>query len=179
MDRALLVIDMQQGAFDPAWPGHDVPGLVARLNILIAEMRAAGAPVVFIQHDGPPGEPLHPSAPGWRFIPELDVRDTDKVIRKTSCDSFLGTGLAALLEEKGIHALVVTGGATEFCVDTTVRSALGRGYRTLVPRDGHTTFDRPSLTALQVIAHHNAIWADFAAPNGPAKLCTCADALRA
>jgi nicotinamidase-related amidase len=36
----------------------------------------------------------------------------------------------------------VTGCATDECVDTTARSALARGYSTIVPEDGHTTADR-------------------------------------
>ena len=30
------------------------------------------------------------------------------------------------------------------------------------------------LSALQIIAHHNAIWADFLAPRGPALVQPCA-----
>jgi nicotinamidase-related amidase len=75
--------------------------------------------------------------------------------------------------------LVVTGCATDYCVDTTVRSALARGYATIVPMDGHTTSDRPHLSARKIIEHHNAIWADFIAPGGPAVVCRCADVLLA
>jgi nicotinamidase-related amidase len=63
-------------------------------------------------------------------------------------------------------------------VDTTVRSALGRGYATIVPSDGHTTADRPHLSAEKIIAHHHAIWSDFIAPSEPAVLCPCADVPR-
>jgi hypothetical protein len=49
-----------------------------------------------------------------------------------------------------------------------VRSALGRGFRSVVPGDGHTTSDRPHLPAAKIIEHHNAVWADFMAPAGPA-----------
>ena len=66
----------------------------------------------------------------------------------------------------GIDRLIITGCATDYCVDTTVRSALARGWPTIVPSDGHTTVDRPHLSATQIIAHHNAIWADFLAPEG-------------
>jgi hypothetical protein len=34
--------------------------------------------------------------------------------------------------------------------------------------DGHITSDRPHLAATEIMAHHNAIWADFLAPRGPA-----------
>jgi hypothetical protein len=45
--------------------------------------------------------------------------------------------------------------------------------------DGHTTSDRPHLSARKIIEHHNAIWADFIAPGGPAVVCRCADVLLA
>ncbi len=40
-------------------------------------------------------------------------------------------------------ALNITGWATDYYLDETVRSALVRGYPTVVPSDGHTASDRP------------------------------------
>ena len=175
MTEALIVIDMQQGPFGGTPPWHDAVGLVGRLNRLVDTVRTTGGSVVFIQHDGPPGDPYHPGTPGWRFLSDLDVRPVDTVIRKESCDSFLNTPLAAFLSARAIDRLIITGWATDYCVDTTVRSALARGYPTTVPSDGHTTSDRPHLPATKIIQHHNAIWADFLAPNGPAVVCPCAE----
>ena len=56
-------------------------------------MRASGGSVVFIQHDGPPGDPHHPDAPGWHLLPDLRVRPDDTIIRKQSSDAFLHTSL--------------------------------------------------------------------------------------
>jgi nicotinamidase-related amidase len=75
----------------------------------------------------------------------------------------------------GIRDLIVTGCATDYCVDTTVRAALARRYRTVVPSDGHTTAERPHLSAAKIIEHHNAIWRDFIAPAGPATVCACSE----
>lgn len=175
MTHALLVIDMQQGSFGEATPRHDVAGLVGRLNRLAGTVRETGGAVVFIQHDGPPGDPHHPDLPGWKLLDELEVRLADTIIRKKSCDAFLDTSLEAFLGARSIDRLIVTGCATDYCVDTTVRSALARGYPTTVPSDGHTTSDRPHLAAVKIIEHHNAIWSDFLAPRGPALVCPCAD----
>jgi nicotinamidase-related amidase len=102
----------------------------------------------------------------------------DIVVRKTSCDSFLATDLDRVLREADIAHLVITGCATDYCVDTTARSALGRGWKTTVPCDGHTTATgRPHLSAEQIIAHHNAVWADFISPAGAARVCPCSQAL--
>lgn len=172
---ALVVIDLQQGSFGPATPRHDGAGLVARLNRLADRVRSSGGLVVFVQHDGPKGDPHHPDLPGWRLLPDLETRGSDNFVRKRSCDAFLETRLDALLRERAVGRLIVTGCATDYCVDTTVRSALARGYPTIVPADGHTTSDRAHLSAAKIIEHHNAIWADFLSPAGPATICRCAD----
>jgi nicotinamidase-related amidase len=175
MTHALIIIDMQQGSFGEATPQHDATALISRLNRLAGAVRARGGAVVFIQHDGPPGDPHHPDLPGWRLLADLDVQPADTIIRKTSCDAFLDTELEAFLRAHSIERLIVTGCATDYCVDTTVRSALARSYPTTVPSDGHTTPDRPHLSAAKIIEHHNAIWADFLAPRGPAVVCPCSD----
>lgn len=172
---ALLIIDMQQGSFTPRTSRHDADGLVARLNTLAAQTRTRGGMVIFVQHDGPEGDPHHPTSPHWHLLPDLAIESRDIVVRKTSCDAFLDTVLDDVLKKASIHELVVTGCATDFCVDTTVRSALARGYRTTVPSDGHTTADRPHLKATQIIEHHNAIWADFISPAGAARVCPCSE----
>ena len=174
MTQALLIIDMQQGSFTPMSARHDAEELVDRLNRLAARVRAAGGLVAFVQHDGPEGDPHHPAQPGWRLLPGLDARPADPVVRKTACDAFLGTTLDDLLRERAVDRLIVTGCATDYCVDTTVRAALARGIPTIVPSDGHTTADRPHLPAIKIIEHHNAVWADFIAPAGPATVCPCA-----
>ena len=174
MTQALIIIDLQQGSFTDTAPKHDAAGLVARLNRLASRMRAARGSVIFVQNDGPPGDPHHPGLPGWHLLPGLDARASDRIIRKQSCDAFLRTNLEAFLRASGIDRLIITGCATDYCVDSTVRSALARGYRTVAPADGHTTSDRPHLPAEKIIAHHNAIWADFIAPGGPALVCPCA-----
>jgi nicotinamidase-related amidase len=170
---ALIVVDMQVGLLTPATARRDVPGLIARLNDLAGRLREGGNTIIYVQHEGPAGSEFHPSHPGHALHPDLEVQATDLIVRKTSCDAFLDTNLARAVEDSGAEALVVTGCATDFCVDTTVRSALARGYRTIVPTDGHTTADRPHLPAAKIIEHHNAIWADFLSPAGAAVLCRC------
>jgi nicotinamidase-related amidase len=176
MTRALLIIDMQRGSFTQASPRHDADALVRRLNSLAARVRAEGGVVIFVQHEGPPGDLHHPDQPGFQLLPDLVVGDRDLTVRKTSCDAFLATDLADVLAAANVDELIVTGCATDYCVDTTVRAALGRGYPTLAPSDGHTTANRRHLTATQIIAHHNAVWADFISPAGPARVCSCAEA---
>jgi nicotinamidase-related amidase len=172
--QALIIVDMQQGLLST--PRHDADGLVMRINELAARFRAKGSPVIFIQHGGPDGDHLHPSQPGFAIHRDLVVEPEDAIIIKASCDAFLNTNLSAKLGELEVGEVIVTGCATDFCVDTTVRSALAHGYPTIVPEDGHTTFDRPHMSAEKVIEHHNMVWANFISPVGPARLSRC-DAL--
>ncbi|GHH26024.1 isochorismatase [Sphingomonas glacialis] len=169
--QALLVVDRQQGPF--TGPRHDAAGLLARPNDLAVRLRAKGTPIIFIQHCGPEGDDLHPSKPGHALHEDLAVEALDTMITKASCDAFLETILADTLAKLEIDELIVTGCATDFCVDTTIRSALARGYKTIVPEDGHTTGDRPYLSAEKIIEHHNAVWANFISPVGPAHLTHC------
>jgi nicotinamidase-related amidase len=174
MRDALIVIDMQQVAFDPAsMPKHDAAGTIGRIRDLAVGVRTRGGAVIFIQHDGPPGTPFHPDQPGWKLLSELGVQASDAVVRKKSCDAFLDTALEDTLRARSIDRVIITGWATDYCVDTTVRTALARGLPTMVPSDGHTCADRPHLPAAKIIEHHNAVWADFIAPNGPAVVQPC------
>lgn len=175
MRTALIVIDMQQGSFTSRSPRYDAEGLVKRINQLATRVRAAGGVVLYVQHDGPIGDSHHPEEPGWRLLADLETKEGDLFIRKTSCDAFLNTDLNDVLKSLQIDQVIVTGCATDFCVDTTIRSALAHRHKTIVPIDGHTTADRPYLSAQKIIEHHNAIWADFISPVGPASLLHCAE----
>ncbi|GED17508.1 hypothetical protein AMI01nite_54990 [Aneurinibacillus migulanus] len=51
---------------------------------------------------------------------------------------------------------------TEYCVDTTVKSAYSHGYKVKLVRDCHSTYNSDVLTAEQIINHHNNILNQFA-----------------
>src|SRR3546814_12506397 len=131
---------MQQGLFSS--PPHDADGLVSRINSLAARMRAKRVPVIFIQHCGPEGDDLHPSQPGHALHNDLAVGASDLIIAKASCDAFLDTTLGSLLAELEVNELIITGFATDVCVDTTVRSALGSGYGIILQAAGNNHSDR-------------------------------------
>jgi nicotinamidase-related amidase len=160
--RALLVVDMQVGCFSGEPPRADQEGTVSRINALARAIRPAGI-VVFVQHSDRE-EGLAHGSDAWGLLSSLNREPGDPTIEKTACDSFLETGLDALLKARGVTDLVIAGCATDFCVDTTVRTAAALGYQVTAPGDGHTTRDRPHLTASQIITHHNYMWADLLLP---------------
>jgi len=158
---AVLVIDVQVGLFRARPAPFAAEAVVSRINEVLAKARRAGALVVFVQHDGEPGgEEVVPFTPGWALHPDLDVRPGERVIRKATCDAFYGTGLEAELRSRGITGLVLTGYATDFCVDATLRSAVSKDFTVTVVADAHTTSENPVVSADLVRQHHNWAWAN-------------------
>jgi len=153
----LIVVDMQAGLLDGA-PKHDLEGVVARINALAAHTRTGGGAVVWIRHCGPAGDAFAPGAPGWAFLPALDVAAHDLVVEKRLNDAFAGTDLRLRLDALAPDRLIIAGWATDFCVDSTLRAAVSHGYRVVVPGDAHTMSDRPMLAAPAAIAYHNWLW---------------------
>jgi nicotinamidase-related amidase len=161
LNTAVLVIDMQQGLCVGPDAAHDCAGTIARINAVTQRARAAGAPVIFIQHESRTGYLEHGSA-DWQLADGLEVQAKDLRVRKTTPDAFLGTELHALLQERGVQELVVCGMHSEFCVDTTTRKALALGYPVVLIADAHTSAGNQALSPQQVIAHHNATLTNIA-----------------
>ena len=156
-DTALLVIDMQVGNFEESAPVYGGGDLLSRISSLIARARAAGVPVVYVQHCGPDGATDQPGTPGWEIHPAISPVEGDLVVQKRHPDAFQDTNLRHELESRGIERLIIAGIQTEYCVDTTCRRAYSLGYQATLVKDAHSTWDADRLTAPQIIAHHNEV----------------------
>ena len=156
----MIVVDMQVGLLKGP-SKHDLPGVIDRINRLTRHVRKRSGKVVWIRHCGAPGDDFAPNAPGWSFLPELHRDADDIVVEKTLNDPFVGTDLQAILQGILPDRVLVAGWATDFCVDSTVRSAVSHDYNVVVVGDGHTLNDRPHLAAPAVIGHHNWVWSDL------------------
>jgi nicotinamidase-related amidase len=153
----MLVVDMQVGLLNGE-PKHDLSGVIDRINRLTARVREQAGIVIFIQHCGGEGDDFEPQTPGWAFLPELIRDPADLVVQKQMNDPFAGAELQPRLNRIAPDRLLVTGWATDLCIDATVRSAISNHHNVVVVTDAHTLSDRPHLDAVSVISHHHWVW---------------------
>jgi nicotinamidase-related amidase len=163
MRAALVIVDMQEVLIPVVWRGAE---LADRIAGLADRARERGVPVVALQQIG--GPMFDPDAPGTRLSHRLRLQPTDIVVRKTATDGFYRSGLEEVLD--GVGTVVLTGVATDYCVDATARSAVSHGFDVVLVEDGHSTAangdPRAGLTAEQIVARHNRILSAMIHPGG-------------
>lgn len=156
---AMVLIDLQAGIFEGRGGDHHVAAdarldaLCKRLASLAQRWTDDGRPLVLVQHNGVEGHRLAAGTPGWALRPELASLPSDIVV-KSDCDSFLDTRLLAVLEALDAKGIVLGGCMTEYCINTTCRSAVSHGYDVVLLADGHGTVDA-AFTAEQIVARYN------------------------
>jgi nicotinamidase-related amidase len=170
--NVFLIIDMQVGLFQGENARHDKDGVVRRINEIARAVRAHDGRVIFIQHNGKSGDDTEQGTKGWQLLPELDRADQDIIVTKTACDSFYETMLPQVLDGLNAKRLIISGCATDFFVDTTVRAAASRDYDVTVAADGHTTANRPYADAPIIIIHHNWVWENLELPHSKVRVLT-------
>ncbi|OEK05536.1 isochorismatase [Roseivirga misakiensis] len=149
---------MQKGSFTPSTPRYDTNGTVNRINSLADRFRKQNLPVIYIQHDGNGSGTFEKNTTEWEILDDLEVNQTDILIDKYANDVFYKSNLAATLKSHDIKELYITGCATDFCVEATIQSAITKEFDITVVADGHTTGERPHLSAKDVITHYNWVW---------------------
>lgn len=164
---ALLVIDPQVSFCDAAGsmaqqgrPIETMREAAIRCDGLAAIARARGATVIWTRmvfapdySDG--GELTASIRPGLAKIGALRRGSGDEclseivhpgaddiVIDKTRYSALVGTGLEALLAQRGIGRVLVSGVTTSMCVESTVRDLGQRDYKTFVVTDACADFDQ-------------------------------------
>lgn len=168
---ALLVVDMLVYFASPAGRCF-LPAAVpaaARIRRILDGWRRIGGLVVFARHAH---EGAHDLGMLGRFFsdyiragePDAEIVDSlapapgEPVLRKTTYDAFLGTPLEALLRERGVSQVVVTGVLTHMCVETTARAAFCRGFEVYVAVDAAaSTSEERHLGSLLAMADAVAI----------------------
>ncbi|MCU1589201.1 MAG: isochorismatase [Frankiales bacterium] len=161
-NTALLVIDVQN---DVVAGAYNRDGVIANIATLVAMARAAGTPVVWVQHNDERNMPRN--SDGWQYVAELARQDAEPLIHKQYGDSFEDTDLEDVLAQHKVGRLVVTGAQTDACIRSTLHGAIVRGYDATLVGDAHTTEDLSEYGAPspdKVIAHTNLCWDEQTAP---------------
>ncbi|WP_038209541.1 cysteine hydrolase family protein [Xenophilus azovorans] len=129
--RALVVIDVQNEYFEGGGLPIEHPpigGTLPNVTRAMDAARAAGVPVVVVQHHAPPGAPLFQAgSPAGQLHPDIAGRPRDHLITKSFPSVFTGTDFGAWLQAREIDTLTVAGYMTHNCDASTVFEAMHRG----------------------------------------------------
>jgi len=181
MSTALLIIDLQNDYFpDGSLPLAGIEEAAARAAELLAAFRAAGRPVVHLQHLSiRPGSTFFlPDTHGAEIHAAVAPAGNEPVLRKHFPNGFRETGLQEILAAHGADRLLVCGAMSHLCIDTTVRAAFDLGLRVSVAHDACATrdlrFGERTVAAADV---HASFMAALAAPF--ARVATTAELLQA
>ena len=86
-NTALLVVDVQNGVVGGAYARDTV---VANVATIVEKARAAGVPVVWVQHSS---DSLAQGSEQWQIVPELSPEESEPLVEKRYPDSFEATTL--------------------------------------------------------------------------------------
>jgi len=140
---ALLVIDVQQGLDNPRLGPRNNPDAEKRIADLLAAWRAAGRPVIHVQHMSvEPNSLLRPGLPGNAIKKEALPIAGEPLFQKNVNSAFIGTDLEKYLRSHGIENLVMVGLTTEHCISSSARMAANLGFNVTVVADATATFGR-------------------------------------
>ncbi|HVV94975.1 MAG TPA: isochorismatase family cysteine hydrolase [Hyphomicrobiales bacterium] len=155
---AILVVDMQndfcaEGGYIHRTRKADMsahPALAQRIGALVGSGRDAGTTIVWITANYEPRflsgamilkrderDGLVCCAGGsWgAALYEVEPQEGDLLVEKHTFSAFVGTPLDQMLRARGIKTLVMTGVATNTCVESTLRDGFFLGYYVVVAED--------------------------------------------
>ena len=166
-NTALLIIDVQVGVVGAAFQREAV---IANIQTLLTAARAAGTPVVWVQHSE---EQMPIGSEAWQYVPELVRLESEPLVHKLYGDSFEATDLEQTLADAQVSHLVVVGAQTDACIRSTIHGAFTRGYDVTLVSDAHTTEDMTEWGAPPpnvIIKHTNMYWGFQSAPGRTARV---------
>jgi streptothricin hydrolase len=140
MARALMLIDVQRNMLEPPTPVPAAASIREALQDLLLRARGAGALVIHVQNDGPPGEPDEPGTDGWQLI--FPAGAGELIVRKDQPDTFAANpALVKDLATMEITEVVIAGMQSNYCVAESSRGALKRGLQAILASGAHATYD--------------------------------------
>jgi ureidoacrylate peracid hydrolase len=97
-----------------------------------------------------------PGSDGHALWPGLEVLPRDLKVFKSRFGAFApgSSELHAILRDRGIDTLIVTGTASQVCCESTARDAMMMNYKVFFVADGNATFnDEEHNATLSAMAH--------------------------
>ena len=137
----LILIDLQQEFTRRIHAGWEAsqPGAIAAAAALLARFRAAGLPVLHVQHDDPrPESGFRLNKPTGAPIAQVAPLPGETFVVKTTSSAFAAPAMIPALN--GSRDLVIAGAALNYCVSSTLRSAFDLGYRPRLVTDATFCF---------------------------------------
>ncbi|SEQ47369.1 cysteine hydrolase family protein [Thalassovita taeanensis] len=157
-DTALILVDIQNDYFPSgAWPVAQMEEAAANAARLLTAARSHGDLVVHVRHEASAQAPFfRPGTPGAELRTTVQPTPDEAVIVKHRPNSFQGTGLLALLQNRNIKQITICGAQSQMCIDATTRAAADYGFRVTVIDDAcaakEATFNGQDVPAAMVHA---------------------------
>lgn len=142
--RAIVVVDLQNDYWPSGkWPLAGIEEAAANAADVIGKARSEGDLIIHVRHEfASPDAPFFaPGTQGVEISPVVRPIEGEPVVVKNHPNSFHGTGLKQMLDEKGIAEVVIVGAMSHMCINATGRAASEFGYSTVVIHDACATRD--------------------------------------
>jgi nicotinamidase-related amidase len=127
-DSTLVMIDCQNTCTEGVMALEDVSSALDEAARLLERARAAGIPIVRIQHDGGAGTPYDIRTEIGQIVDRVAPQGEEPVVVKEFPNSFVQTDLHDRLSAGSAHDLILAGFMTHMCVNSTARGAFSLGY---------------------------------------------------
>ena len=153
----LIVIDMQKILMNPML--YEFEKFKENVSKLIAEARKNNVEVIYFKHDAGAGTGLSVGDAGFEIDPIVLPMEGEKVYIKKINSCFGNEEFARYLSESGEKDLMIVGLQTDFCIDSTIKSAFEKGYNVYVPEHTNSTFPNQIIDGEKVYKFYNEwVW---------------------
>lgn len=141
--KAVMVVDMVNDFVTGKLGSPRTQKLVPRLKAFLERARSKGVLVIYVSDAHRPGDSelrvwgdhSMKGSEGARIVDELSPERGDLVFEKQWYDGFQNPTLDVELKKRGIDELLMTGVATNICVQNTAAEASFKGYDVAVVED--------------------------------------------
>ena len=153
----LLVVDMQKGITDDRLYGFET--FIDRTAALVKAARKSCVEVIYFQHDDGPGSGFTAGDTDFEIADQVHPEPGEKVFVKTVYSCFGNKSFREYMEQQEDKRLMIIGLQTNYCIDTTIKSAFERGFEVIIPEGTNSTFDNDYMSAETAVRYYNEdVW---------------------